>query len=94
MKQSRVLLMGYSNEYLVPESMSDKELSALIAQLLLMQPVSSHGYYNAKGNYDQAFYVSSPESPSIRIRRVEIMDEAKAKALVLESDKRREKQPA
>jgi hypothetical protein len=91
--QTRVLFLGWGNEYIVPESMSDRELTALMAQLLMMQPANSVGYTDEEGNYRNAFYALE-ESAAVRVKRVELYSEAEAKSLALETKERKEKQAA
>ena len=89
--QTRVLCRGWGNEYIVPESMSDRELTALMAQMLMMQPANSVGYTDEEGNYRNAFYALE-ESAAVRVKRVELYDEAEAKRLAMQD--RKEKQAA
>ena len=89
--QTRVLCLGWGNEYIVPESMSDRELTALMAQMLMMQPANSVGYTDEEGNYRNAFYALE-ESAAVRMKRVELYDEAEAKRLAMQD--RKEKQTA
>lgn len=89
--QTRVLCLGWGNEYIVPESMSDRELTALMAQMLMMQPANSVGYTDEEGNYRNAFYALE-ESAAVRVKRVELYDEAEAKRLAAQD--RKEKQTA
>lgn len=89
--QTRVLCLGWGNEYIVPESMSDRELTALMAQMLMMQPANSVGYTDEEGNYRNAFYALE-ESAAVRVKRVELYDEAEAKRLAMQD--RKEKQAA
>jgi len=89
--QTRVLCLGWGNEYIVPESMSDRELTALMAQMLMMQPANSVGYTDEEGNYRNAFYALE-ESAAVRVKRVELYDEAEAKRLAAQD--RKEKQAA
>lgn len=89
--QTRVLCLGWGNEYIVPESMSDRELTALMAQMLMMQPANSVGYTDEEGNYRNAFYALE-ESAAVRMKRVELYDEAEAKRLATQD--RKEKQTA
>jgi hypothetical protein len=89
--QTRVLCLGWGNEYIVPESMSDRELTALMAQMLMMQPANSVGYTDEEGNYRNAFYALE-ESAAVRMKRVELHDEAEAKRLATQD--RKEKQAA
>jgi len=89
--QTRVLCLGWGNEYIVPESMSDRELTALMAQMLMMQPANSVGYTDEEGNYRNAFYALE-ESAAVRMKRVELYDEAEAKRLAMQD--RKEKQAA
>ena len=89
--QTRVLCLGWGNEYIVPESMSDRELTALMAQMLMMQPANSVGYTDEEGNYRNAFYALE-ESAAVRVKRVELHDEAEAKRLATQD--RKEKQAA
>ena len=65
--QTRVLCLGWGNEYIVPESMSDRELTALMAQMLMMQPANSVGYTDEEGNYRNAFYALE-ESAAVRVK--------------------------
>ena len=89
--QTRVLCLGWGNEYIVPESMSDRELTALMAQMLMMQPANSVGYTDEEGNYRNAFYALE-ESAAVRMKRVELYDEAEAKRWAMQD--RKEKQAA
>ena len=92
--QTRILSIGsWNNDYIVPESMTDRELTALMAQLLMMQPANTVGYTNEEDNYCNAYYPLE-ESVVVRVKRVELYTEAEAKSLALETKERKEKQTA